>query len=121
MTCRIFRPIPLKAIFATLCLSLCATGVLADSVKLGGFWFNNVTVQDIDDGNLIFTNVTGAEQVRPMLEVQGLKLSVFDDSAAADDALKAKDYQEVLITLFWTTATVTTTFIFCSIWAASRA
>ena len=96
MTCRIFRPIPLKAIFATLCLSLCATGVLADSVKLGGFWFNNVTVQDIDDGNLIFTSTNGAEQVRPMLEVQGLKLALFDDSAAADEALKARDYQEVV-------------------------
>ena len=95
MTSRTSRPILLKAILTSLCLYVCATDVLADSVKLGGFWFNNVTVQDITDGNLIFINVTGAEQVRPMLEVQGLKLSVFDDSAAADDALKAKDYQEV--------------------------
>ena len=96
MTCRTFRPILLKAILATLCLSVCATDVVADSVKLGGFWFNNVTVQDITEGNLIFTNANGAEQVRPMLEVQGLKLTVFDDSAAADEALKAKDYQEAV-------------------------
>lgn len=95
MTWRIFQLIPVKASLAMVCLAVFATDVAADSVKLGGFWFNNVTVQDITDGNLIFTNAGGAEQVRPMAEVQGLKLTVFDDSDAADKALAAKDYQEV--------------------------
>ena len=75
--------------------SLWPTAVYADSIKLGGFWFDRVTVQEIVDGKIVYT-VSGTERVQPLSKVQGLKLTAFADSVAGQVALDAKEYQQVL-------------------------
>ena len=77
-------------------LVVCSAGALADSVKLGGFWFNDVTVRDVVEGKLVYVAADGTERVRSLADVRGLKLTAFPDSEAADEALQAKDYDQAL-------------------------
>ena len=70
--------------------------VLADSVKLGGFWIDDVTVREIVYGKIVYATATGSERVQPLAKLQGLKLTAFPDSVPGQAALDAKDYEQVL-------------------------
>lgn len=73
------------------CLAL-STPALADSVKLGGFWIQDVTVDSITGGQLLYYSSIGSEFSRPVAELRGLKLSAYPDMATAQDAMDAGDH-----------------------------
>ncbi len=78
------------------------SATLADAVKLGGFWINDVTVDDISDEQLIYVNRMGLEDVKPLASVQGLKITAYPELAQAQDAIDAGNEQaaaEALVNL----------------------
>lgn len=75
---------------------LVAATVHADSVKLGGFWIDNVTVRDVVEGSIVYTTSTGRENARPIGAVQGLRLDAFPQLATAQTAAAKGDHDAAL-------------------------
>lgn len=67
----------------------------ADSVKIGGFWFDNVLIQSIGNGNIVFT-VNGAERVQKLERLEGIKSTAYPGLTEANDALEAGNEDEAL-------------------------
>ena len=63
---------------------------VADSVKLGGQWIENVSVQSIDGGQILYTVGSGGEVTKPLSALQGLKLSAYPDLGKGILALESK-------------------------------
>lgn len=76
-------------IFALLLTGLPASSAWADAVKLSGLWLDGVTVQGLDEGQVLFTTATGVEREASLAEVEGIKLSKFPALAEAMDAIEA--------------------------------
>lgn len=80
-----FKPLPLAA----LALAVVAAAVQADSVKLSGFWIDDVTVQTITDGRIVYVSPTGGQVEKPLGDLQGLKLTNLPQLEQAEKALEA--------------------------------
>ena len=98
MSPRTLRRVVLYAIAAVLPLGAVPRSATAgsDSIKLGGFWFDRVTLKQIADGQVVYTTPGGTDRAQPLVKVQGLKLAAFPDSAAGQAAVEAGDYEQVL-------------------------
>ena len=90
------RPRRGRSLLPVAVLAVCSAGALADSVKLGGFWFNDVKARDVIDGKLVYIAPDGTERIRPLADLQGLKLTAFSESEAAYEALEAEDHEQAL-------------------------
>ncbi len=65
-----------------------ASQSLADAVKLGGFWIEDVTIQSISDGNINYVSSAGSEAQRKLKDVQGLRLTAMPDLGEAEALLE---------------------------------
>ncbi len=65
--------------------------VWADEIKLGGFWIGDVSIQGIEDGQVLYFNRVGTEFTRPIERVEGLKLSAYPQLSQAYDAMDEGD------------------------------
>lgn len=79
---------------ATLLAAIAAVGAWAaiasaDAVKLGGFWIDNVTVQGIVDGKVLYINSIGTEFSRPIQALEGLKLTPYPQLGLAQESIGA--------------------------------
>ncbi len=83
---------------ASVAILLCAlSGVCrADSVKLGGFWINDVQIKDVIDGEIVYTTSIGTENTRPIGVVQGVKVDAFPGLAEAQTAKESGDHEQAL-------------------------
>ena len=72
---------------------------LADSVKLGGQWIDNVSVQSIDAGQILYTVGAGGEVTKSISDLQGLKLSAYPDLGKAMLSLEAHKPAEAVAPL----------------------
>lgn len=77
-------------LFTTMVLCVFAAAASADSVKINGFWFDNVRIQDIANGNITFT-VEGAERIQSLEKLEGIKATAYPDLTAATESLEKKD------------------------------
>ena len=68
----------------------------ADAIKLGGFWIENVSVQGVEYGRVVYFNRVGTELSRPIERVQGLKLSSYPSLGKAQQAIDAGKNREAL-------------------------
>jgi tetratricopeptide (TPR) repeat protein len=83
---------PIKSRLVAISLSLALGGVAwADSIKLGGFWIDEVTIQGISGDTIVYTNNQDAEVVKPVAQLEGLKITAYPDVAIAQDALDKKN------------------------------
>lgn len=62
-----------------------------DSVRLDGFWIDNVSIDSMGDGLVVYTTATGAEQTRPLSAVQGIRLALYPELSEAWQAIQAGD------------------------------
>ncbi len=62
-------------------------GQAADAVKLGGFWIENVRIMEITPDAILYASGTGQEVSRPLLELEGIKMSAYPALGQADDLL----------------------------------
>ena len=76
------------ALAAAMMLSL-ASVAAADELKLGDFWIRNLTVINIDEGAIHYSDDLGTESSRALDRLNGMKLSVYPALATAQDALDA--------------------------------
>ncbi len=67
-----------------------------DSVKIGGFWIDNVAVQGVVDGQIVYLAAGGGEVSQPLERLEGLKLGRYPAMAQAQAALEAGDDSEAL-------------------------
>lgn len=63
----------------------------ADEIKLGGFWIGDVSIQGVEDGQVLYFNRVGTEFARPLASVQGLKLSAYPQLGQAYEAIEKGD------------------------------
>lgn len=63
----------------------------ADEIKLGGFWIKDVSIQGIEDGQVLYFNRVGTEFVRPIEQVQDLRLSAYPQLGQAGEAIELGD------------------------------
>ncbi len=68
---------------------------IADSVKLGDIWLNNVTVSELKGGEVVLVNEAG-EVRRPLKEVRGFRTERHPTLEEAEIAFAAKDYKKAL-------------------------
>lgn len=68
-----------------------AGGVRADSLKIAGSWLDNVTIQSVKEGQLLYTSATGADVEKSLGEIEGIKMTGQADLEAAQKAADAGD------------------------------
>lgn len=91
------RPCPTKIaraltpVLALAALLLAPAAAMADAVKVSGFWINDVNVQSIRDGQVVFTNAAGAEVQQPLEKLEGMRLTLYPALEQAEAALEAGD------------------------------
>ncbi len=80
------------SIWIALAVAFSLTGTAgADSLKIAGSWLNDVTIQSVKDGQLIYVSPTGAEVEKSLAEIEGIKLTGQADLEAAQKAADAGD------------------------------
>lgn len=79
----------MKRLTALILCLLLSVPVSADAVKLSGLWLEGVTVQGVDEGQLLFSTATGVEREAPLADVEGVKLVNFPMLGEAMDAIEA--------------------------------
>jgi len=77
----------------TLVIAL-ATAAQADSVKVSGFWIDNVTVETITEGQIVFTTNTGGRVQQPLNKLTGLKVDAYPALAEAETALENENFED---------------------------
>lgn len=76
-------------LMASLLLGIAVGAARADSVKIGGFWIDGISVQEIADGKLIYLARDGSERVHSLATLQGLKLDGNPALLAGNEAMDA--------------------------------
>lgn len=79
----------MKRLIALVLYLLLSVPASADAVKLSGLWLDGVTVQGVDEGQLLFSTATGVEREAPLADVEGIKLLNFPMFGEAMDAIEA--------------------------------
>ncbi|MCE9590288.1 MAG: hypothetical protein K8S99_07170 [Planctomycetes bacterium] len=79
----------LGAVAASVVAMLAFADARADAVKLSGAWIDDVAVQNVVDGQIVYLNNAGTEVNRPISSLQGLRLSTYPDLAVAQAAIDA--------------------------------
>lgn len=69
---------------------------IADAVKISKLWIDNITIEKVADGNLVYTTKGGEEVEKPLANVEGIKLDAFKDLATAYAAIEAKKPAEAI-------------------------
>lgn len=87
-----------RLIVAPLLLTLLLTSLAAaqDAVKIGGFWIDNVAIQGVVEGQLVYQASGGGEVTQPMDKVEGVKLGKYPALALAQAALEAGNDAEAI-------------------------
>lgn len=83
------RPPAARLLAAIVAVAAWAATARADAVKLGGFWIDNVTVQGIVDGRVLYINSIGTEFSRPIQALEGLKLTSYPQLGLAQESIGA--------------------------------
>ena len=83
-------------IVGAICIANWCGTASADAIKLGGFWIEDVSVQGVEYGNVVYFNRVGTELSRPIELVQGLKLSSYPSLGKAQQAIEAGNGREAL-------------------------
>ena len=87
----------LMTLVAVITVSLFRTGLTwADSVKLGSFWIDGVSVSNIANGKVYYYNDIGDEFVKPLDQLFGLKLDQYPELSRYESAVAAGDDQAAL-------------------------
>ena len=77
----------LLTLAAVITVSLFRTGLTwADSVKLGSFWIDGVSVSNIANGKVYYYNDIGDEFVKPLDQLFGLKLDQYPELGRYESA-----------------------------------
>jgi len=76
-----------------------AAPALADEVKLNGFWIEDVDVLSGSDGVLIYLSPAGAEVIRPLNQLEGLRMEKYPGLARADQQAQAGNREQAVRTL----------------------
>ena len=84
---------------ATVAVNLSASTTLADDIKLGGFWIENVSILGIEKSHVLYVNRIGTELSRPLRQLQGLKLTAYPQLAEAEELLGKGQDRKALLTL----------------------
>jgi len=82
---------PMRSGVAIVAVTACCAMASADEIKLGGFWIGDVSIQGVEDAQVVYFNRVGTEFTRPIQAVQGLKLSAYPQLEDAYEALDNKD------------------------------
>ena len=82
-----------KLLWAIACffIGVSARPSFADAVKLGNFWIDGVTVNNITNGNIYYYNDIGDEFVKPLEQLQGLKLDRYPQLERYENASNQDD------------------------------
>ena len=94
MWCRPIHARPIAWITVAVCVlpTVVAPGRLdADDIKFDKYWHRQVTIVDVHNGQIIYTDNFGNERVKEMDDVRGLKIPAFEELGKAQDALDAGD------------------------------
>jgi len=83
-------------IVGAICVASWSGTAGADAIKLGGFWIEDVSVQGVEYGSVVYFNRVGTELSRPIERVQGLKLSSYPSLGKAQQAIEAGNDREAL-------------------------
>jgi tetratricopeptide (TPR) repeat protein len=67
-----------------------------DAVKIGGFWIDNVAVQGVVEGQLIYLAPGGGEVNQPIDRVEGLRLGRYPAMAQAMTAIEANNHADAV-------------------------
>ncbi|MFW6336985.1 MAG: hypothetical protein ACOC3G_07635, partial [Phycisphaeraceae bacterium] len=74
----------------------------ADSVKVRDLWIDNVQIQGVRDGELVFRSPTGSRTTQPLGEIRGIRVDAHPELADAQSdfdasrfAEAARDFQKV--------------------------
>ena len=78
---------------AGLALMCVPATLLADAVKVNRFWIDNVVVQDISDGSIIYTNNLGSEIIKPLEEVGGIRMTDIPELEKALEEMEKQNWQ----------------------------
>lgn len=85
-----------KVLVIAMCVVGWCSAANADAIKLGGFWIEDISIQGIEYGNVVYFNRVGTELSRPVEQVQGLKLSSYPSLGKAQQAIHAGDDRAAL-------------------------
>lgn len=87
-----------RSIVMPLLLTLLLTSLAAaqDSVKIGGFWIDNVALQGVVEGQLVYLASGGGEVAQPLEKVEGVKLGKYPAMALAQAAIEAGNDAEAV-------------------------
>lgn len=80
------RPLTALALTCVLAVFVLLGTVHADTVRTGGFTYDDLTVEAVTDGNLIYTSPTGAEVKLALDKVEWVKLDRLPEFGAGEDA-----------------------------------
>lgn len=81
-----------------LAAALLTLGVAApaqgDSIKLSGFWHDDLSIETVVDGHIVYRTAGGRRSERALAEVEGLKLEAHPALATAEEAREAAEHAE---------------------------
>lgn len=66
----------------------------ADSIKLSGFWHDNVAIESVVDGQLVYRTAGGRRTERALAVVEGLKLDRYPALGEAEEAREAGEHAQ---------------------------
>lgn len=66
----------------------------ADSIKVRNLWIDNVQIEGVRDGTLVFRSPTGSRTTQPLSEVQGIRVDAHPELAEAQKHFDASRFAE---------------------------
>ena len=71
--------------------------LVADDVRIGKYWHRQVTIEEVQQGTIVYTDSFGNEHIRELEHVQAIKIPTFEELGRAQDALDAGDAEAAVV------------------------
>src|SRR5690606_33597520 len=65
----------MAGLLAGLLILVAPATLFADGVKISKFWIDNVEIQDISNGQIVYINNLGSEITKPLSELEGIRVA----------------------------------------------
>jgi predicted negative regulator of RcsB-dependent stress response len=76
----------------TALLLLSAARAAADAVRIGGFWINDVSVEKVEGGEVVYYSSGGSLVTKPLAELSGVRLKAYPGLGEAEKAIENENW-----------------------------
>lgn len=101
---QVYRPASCRIIYGwtgllAVALAFAPHATLADDIRLGGFWYENVTILDFEENQIVYSPAVGGEVRQNIREVQGLRLQAHPQMEQGLNALQEGEFERAITAL----------------------